>query len=375
LLNSHVFVIKLFFANISSKSILALGLMLGSACAQEFPWHLGSLDSSASAPAAINTAGVKPGPNQVVVAVIDSGVLPDHPSLKGRLLPGYDMISGTNNLRGARSSDFTPDARHATCGERLSSSTFRTHGTEIASLIAGNGIKGVYGVNPAAKIVPIRLFGACRTSRADMLDAIAWSAGLPVEGVPANVNPANVINLSFYGGKNTCGADLQALINALNRKNIFLVAAVGNSFGRKLMEPANCDGVISVGAIDPENNIANYSALDPRTVVYAPGGGRPLESKTPWHTNKLQVATYDMNLMGDEIAIADARGMGTSYSASLVSGFISLILSNKPDFTREEFVQYLNANARSVNRSAKCAECRPKGLSMVAALLQQMKSD
>ena len=361
---------KSFFANNSSKLLLALGVISFAVHAQELPWHLGSLSRLASAPAAINTAGVKPGPTEVVVAVIDSGVLPDHPSLKGRLLPGYDMVSGPNNLRGARSPNFTPDARDSKCGERLSSSTFRTHGTEIASLIAGNGAEGVYGVNPTAKIVPVRLFGACRTSRADMLDAIAWSAGLPVEGVPTNANPAKVIKLSFYGGKNTCGADLQALINKLNQKNVLFVAASGNSFGRKLMEPANCDGVISVGAIDPENNIANYSALDPRTVIYAPGGGRPLPSDTPWRHNRLQVATYDLNLFGQETPIGEERGMGTSYSAALVSGFVSLVLSNNKEFTHEEFVRKLTDNARVVNKTAKCYECKPKGLIITSYYLQ-----
>ena len=46
----------------------------------------------------------------------------------------------------------------------------------------------------------------------------------------------------------------------LVQKNIFVVAAVGNTYGKKLAEPANCDGVISVGAVDAENNIEGYSA-------------------------------------------------------------------------------------------------------------------
>lgn len=339
--------------------MLTLGLVLNSVHAQEFPWHLGSLTPSASAPAAINTVGVKPGPIEVVVAVIDSGVLPDHPSLKGRLLPGYDMISGANNLRGARSQDFTPDARDASCGDRLSSSTFRTHGTEIASLIAGNGAEGVYGVNPTAKIVPVRLFGACRTSRADMLDAIAWSAGLPVEGAPVNANPAKVINLSFYGGKNTCGADLQALINKLNQKNIFLVAASGNSFGRKLMEPANCEGVISVGAIDNQSNIEAYSAIDSRTVVYASGTVNTQSRVVPSLPNSnWQLASAE----DEESQKIDDRGLGTSYSASLVTGYISLLLSNNPDLTRQDFIQKLTAKTRPVHRNPKCPECNPKGM-------------
>lgn len=338
--------------------------------AQELPWHLGSLDPAQAAPAALNTATLKPGPHEITVAVIDSGVLPNHPSLKGRVLPGFDMISPANNLRGARSANATPDSRDAKCGDRVGSATFRTHGTEVSSLIAGNGDGGVQGVNPTAQILPVRLFSACQMTRSDLLDAMAWAAGLPVAGVPANPHPARVINLSFAGGKSVCGADLQQLVDKLTEKKIFVVAAVGNTFGRKLAEPANCNGVISVGAVDAENHIEPYSALDPRTVIYAPGGGKPLGNKTPWANNKLQVATYDLSFMGNETPVTDARGMGTSYAAPLVSGFISLLLSNRPELTPAELLSKLSKNARPVSPSEKCPECTPKGLVMSSSYLQ-----
>ena len=264
-------------ARLARQCVSGFSLVLASLTvqAQDLPWHLGSMSSSsAAAPAAINTAGTKPGPHEVVVAVIDGGVLPNHPSLSGRLLPGYDMLSAPNNLKGGRSSDFGPDARDAKCGDRVSSGSYRTHGTEVASLIAGNGRDGVAGVNPSAKILPVRLFGSCQMSRTDLLDSISWAAGMPVAGAPNNPNPARVINLSFAGGKAVCGDDLQQLLDRVAKKNIFVVAAVGNTFGKRLAEPANCRGVISVGAVDAENNIENYSSLDPRTTIYAPGGGK-----------------------------------------------------------------------------------------------------
>ena len=319
---------------------------------QEFPWHLGALNASAaSAPASLNTAGVKPGPHSVVVAVIDSGVLANHPSLSGRLLPGYDMLSAPYNSRGGRSADFAPDMRDARCGERVGTGPFRTHGTEVASLIAGNGYEGVVGVNPSAQIVPVRLFGTCQIGRADLLDALSWAAGLPVAGVPINPNPAHVINLSFSGGKPVCGADLQRVLDRIAKKHIFVVAAAGNTFGKKLAEPANCEGVISVGAVDSENNIADYSALDARTVIYAPGGGQHLSGDAPWDVNKLKVGTYDLDLTGNETPRASLRGVGTSYAAPLVSGFVSLLLSWHPQLTPTDFVQQLPLFSRSVKPS------------------------
>ena len=354
-----------------TQCVAIIGLAAASCVlrAQELPWHLGALNAStASAPAALNTAGVKPGPHPVVVAVIDSGVLAQHPSLRGRLLPGYDMLSAPYNVRGGRSPDFAPDLRDARCGDRVATGPFRTHGTEVASLIAGNGYEGVVGVNPSAQIVPVRLFGSCQMGRADLLDALAWAAGLPVAGVPVNANPARVINLSFSGGKAVCGPDLQHVLNRIAEKNIFVVAAVGNTFGKKLAEPANCDGVISVGAVDSENNIANYSALDARTLVYAPGGGQRLSGDAPWDVNKLKVGTYDVDFSGRETPRAVLRGVGTSYAAPLVSGFVSLLLSHNPQLTPTDFVQQLPQFSRSVKPNAMCPDCAPRSLTMRAAV-------
>ena len=340
----------------------ALMLSSGLAWGHEIPWHLGRVDGAKAAPAAINTAGNQPGPHPVVVAVIDSGVIASHPSLEGQLLPGYDMISARNNLRKARSADFSPDERDARCGERLLPRSFRSHGTEVASLIAGNGMDGVLGVNPAAKIVPVRLFGACATSRQDLLDAIAWSAGLPVKDVPDNPHPARIINLSLSGGFTSCGADLQQMIDRALEKNVFVVAAVGNLFQKAMQEPANCQGVISVGALDAQNRIAPYSALDPRTVVYAPGGGPSLSGSEAWSVNKLKVAGYESNFIGQDRPSSQYRGVGTSYAAPIVAGFISLWLSHKPEKTTADFLKEMDQFSRQVEPPPDCAACVPRGL-------------
>ncbi len=334
-------------------------------CAQaravEIPWHLGQEDGT-PAPAAINSFNVKPGATKITVAVIDSGVLSAHPSLAGQVLPGYDMVAPPNNLRNNRSSNYSPDDRDAKCGGRLISNAFRTHGTEVASLIAGNGVDGVFGVNPSAKIVPIRLFGACSMSRTDLLDALNWAGGISVPGIPDNPNPARVINMSIAGGLSVCGPDLQQTINRLIENKIFIVAAAGNNFHKPLPEPANCKGVISVGAVDAENKLEVYSAMDVRTVMYAPGGGKRLEGLAPWAINKLKVATYELDFTGQEKPAALARGVGTSFAAPIVSGFISLWLSNQPDKTPADFWKELPKFLRDVQPIAACAECVPKGL-------------
>lgn len=360
----------MFLKNILLIAILSFGL--NAKAVSDTPWHLGSNSQSVqSAPSAINTANIKPGSHRIVVAVIDSGVISTHPSLKGQLLPGFDMLSAPNNLRGNRSTNYSPDERDARCAQRLVSGAFRTHGTEVASLIAGNGTDGVLGVNPEARILPIRLFGACSMSRVDLLDSIAWAAGFPVQGVPENPNPANIINMSIAGGLSVCGPDLQKLINQAIEKNIFIVAAAGNNFHKPLPEPANCAGVFSVGALDAENNIEVYSALDPRTTLYAPGGGKKLTIDANWSINKLMVATYDLDFLGNERPAALERGVGTSFAAPVFAGFISLWLSHNPQKRPSDLSTELSKFLRPVPNLEKCQVCLPKGLSANPGMTRQ----
>ena len=344
-----------------AQMLCALALWSGQTVGQEIPWHLGRIDDAQSAPSSINTAKELPGPHPVVVAVLDSGVVAIHPSLEGNLLPGYDMVSPEINLRKKRSSDFRPD-NSETSDDQCKFGKFRMHGTEVASLIAGNGIEGVLGVNSSAKIVPVRVFGACAPSRTDLLDSISWAAGIPVEGVPENRNPARIINLSMSGGYGFCSADLQSLINRVVKKNIFIVTAAGNIHHRYLLEPSNCKGVISVGALDALNNITSYSALDPRIVLYAPGGGTSLDGHDHWSGNKIRVAGYRNNFFG-QIQPASSQGVGTSFSAALVSGFISLWLSRFPEKTPQDFLKEIRNFSREVNPVSTCPSCSPRGLS------------
>lgn len=334
------------------------------------PWHLGASPAAQAAPAAINSLGIDAGPHPVVVAVLDSGVLADHPSLQGRLLPGYDMLSGPANTRGARSDNYAPDPLDSRCAQSSNSRAIRTHGTEVASLIAGNGANNVLGVHPQAKLLPVRVIGACGMTRRDLLDAMRWAAGLPVEGVALNPHPAQIINLSLAGGSATCSPSLQALVNQLTAKGIFVVAAAGNNFQKPLQEPANCQGVIAVGAIDAENRIEVYSALDPRTPIYAPGGGKSLQSGLPWGVNKLRVATYDLDFFGRERANALDRGVGTSYAAPLVSGFIALWLSHQPHKKPADLVHDFPQFLRPVEPIDKCTDCQPRGLAASADKLK-----
>lgn len=129
--------------------------------------------------------------------------------------------------------------------------------------------------------------------------------------------------------------------------------------------------MISVGAVDAENRIEVYSALDPRTVIYAPGGGKKLSGSSKWSTNKLMVATYDLDFIGQERPAALERGVGTSFAAPVVAGFISLWLSHHPNKQPTDFWQQMPEFLRTVEPLEKCSECAPKGLVAKTGIAQQ----
>ncbi len=196
----------------------------------------------------------------------------------------------------------------------------------------------------------------------DMIDAIRWAAGLKVEGIPSNAYPANVINISITGGATQCRPELQKAVNAARKNGTFVVAAAGNNFQKPLAEPANCDGVISVGALSAENKIENYSALDSRTTIYTTGGGPALRVSQPWAHNKLKVATAEPSMLGGERLIVMDKGIGTSFAAPVVSGFLSLWLSLNPNLKPQDWDAHVDSFVRQVPRLEKCADCNPRGL-------------
>lgn len=224
------------------------------------------------------------GKNTMVVAVIDSGVLPTHPELTGRLLQGYDFITDTarsNDLDGRDSDPTDPGNWLTTTVGACKAAPSNWHGTRVASIIAANANNGVgmAGVDWQTKILPVRVAGRCILSLNgdsgtyddnDMKDAIRWAAGYAVSGV-ANPNPAKVINIS-QGRPSACSTIMQAAIDDARTAGAVIVAAVGNNSEVGAFSPANCNGVIRVAAVDNKGGLALYSNRGETASLSAPGG-------------------------------------------------------------------------------------------------------
>ena len=291
------------------------------------------------------------GSSSIVVAVIDTGIRYDHADLAGRTVTGYNFISdawkaGNGSAgspgRSADASDLGDWVAVNDCGKGSEASNSSWHGTHVAGTIgaATNNSVGVAGINWTSKILPVRVLGKCGGSTSDVVDGMSWATGLSVSGVPANANPAKVINLSL-GGSGACGITYQTAINNIIASGTTVVVAAGNSNKDVSgFSPANCNGVISVAATERAGGRASYSNYGTKVKIAAPGGdtGNGVLS-----TLNSGTTTPVFSPDGDIYAYY----MGTSMATPHVTGIISLLLSVTPTLTPTEVLSRIQSSART----------------------------
>ncbi len=299
----------------------------------------------------------------VVVAVLDSGVRFDHPDLGrvadgGPLLPGYDFVSDSVVANDGDGHDGDPSdpgdwvshaesltSRFSDCGTSSSS----WHGTSTASLIgaATHNAIGMAGTAPGVRVLPVRVLGKCYGTDADIQAGMLWAAGLAVDGVPANPNPARIINLSL-GSANTCNAAYQSVVDRITAVGVVIVAAAGNSAGGPVGEPANCRGVVGVLALRHAGTKVGFSDLGREITIAAPGGNCVNITEGSACLYPIVSATNDgtQGPLGDGWTDAFNVSAGTSFSSPLVAAVAGLMISLRPELTPAQVRTALQASAR-----------------------------
>lgn len=290
----------------------------------------------------------------VTVAVIDTGYRP-HVDLTGKFIGGYDMIGDTDvaNDGGGRDSNASDpgDAVAAgECGYSHPAYTSSWHGTHVSGTIAANTNNGtgVAGVAFGAKILPIRVLGKCGGYTSDIADGITWASGGAVTGLPANPNPARVLNLSLGGG-GACDSTLQGAVNGARGRGAVIVVAAGNSNANAgNFSPANCSGVITVAAVNRSGGRSYYSNYGAVVDVAAPGGDTRFDAAD----GILSTLNNGATTPGADIY---AYYQGTSMAAPHVAGVVALMLSKNPALTPDQVESLLKSSARAF--PAACSQC------------------
>lgn len=302
----------------------------------------------------------------VVVAILDTGILPGHSDITGspNLLAGFDMITdpGTANDGDGRDNDPTDPGDAAGPNECFPGSPplpDSWHGTHVAGTVGvgvTNNNLGVAGVNWNVGVLPVRVLGKCGATTADINDAIRWAAGLPVPGVPANPTPARVINMSLGtppGVPCSASPSTQAAINDAVAAGAAVVVAAGNdAVDASQVLPASCDNVITVAASDARGRLVRrYSNFGTTVEIMAPGGDVQRDDS----------GDGDPDGVLSMIQGGYAYYNGTSMAAPHVAGVVALWLATDPMLTPAQLLAELQANALPRN-ATQCPELCGAGL-------------
>ncbi|MFF2730859.1 S8 family serine peptidase [Streptomyces sp. NPDC058008] len=232
----------------------------------------------------------------VTVAVIDTGVNPDTPSLKGQVVKGLD----------------------ATGAEGEETDDYSGHGTTMAELIAGTGQGGgLKGLAPGAKIMPMRVADAeWQTKESlnslDTTDAIRAAAD----------SDAKIISMSF-GNDFKLDQEIEAVKYAQSKGKLFF-AAVGNEAkkGNKPVYPAAYPEVVGVGATDRNGEASDTSQHGDFVDIAGPGEDLPR-----WCDENFE-------------RYCQGNG-GTSAATAITSAAAALIWSAHPDWTANQVLNVL----------------------------------
>lgn len=211
---------------------------------------------------------ISEGSEDVVVAILDTGIVDGHPDLSGRLIAGYDFVSDPTN---AADGDNRRDSDPTDTGSLDSSRFHGTHVTGIIGATTDNKL-GIAGVDRRCRLMPVRVLGVSGGGLdSDISDAVRWASGIQVGLLPRPSHPADVLNLSFGGP--TMSFTLQRAMDDALAQGVLIVAAAGNGGADvRTYSPGGLDSVVSVGASGQRGDRAAYSNYGPRVDLLAPGG-------------------------------------------------------------------------------------------------------
>ncbi|GIJ37952.1 serine protease [Micromonospora andamanensis] len=247
----------------------------------------------------------------VRVAVLDTGVDAAHPDLTGRV---------------AESRNFT---------EETNPGDIVGHGTHVASIIAGSGAASDgrnRGVAPDATVLSGKVCEEYGCTESAILAGMQWAA-TEVE--------ADVVNLSL-GGADTPEVDpLEEAVNTLTEQTgaLFVISAGNAGRAGTVGSPASADAALAVGAVDRDDQLADFSSQGPRV------GDDALKPEITAPGVDIVAARGEGTQLGEPVGDQYVSLSGTSMSAPHVAGAAALLAQQHADATAERLKATLMASA------------------------------
>lgn len=327
-----------------------------------------------------NAWDISTGSAGIVIAVLDTGVVTHSDLDTSRILTtqGIDLISDLFTANDGDGRDLDPsdpgDAvdpndpgdqvdAPADCLNDPVNHESSWHGLSVVGVIAATADNNsfVAGIDFKARILPVRVLGKCGGLISDIVDGMRWAVGLPVAGVPDNTNPARVINLSL-AGDGTCSPAEQDAINTVRAKGAVVVTAAGNEaedMDIVSKSPANCQGVIAVGATSRSGDRASYANFGSAVDLAAPGGDDSDGVRTLSNTG-IQAPENDASVLIQ----------GTSFTTAQVSAVASLVYAANSSLTPDSVEGILCATTQPFPAGSSCSadDCGTGILDAAAAL-------
>jgi len=247
------------------------------------------------------------GSENVVIAVLDSGVDLNHPDLKKNLTRGFTAINGTN-----------------------SANDDNGHGTHVAGIIgAAANNQGGIGLAPECKIMPVKVLAAKGSGTdSDIAEGVIWAVD----------HGAKVINLSL-GGEGA-GKTLENAMKYAYNNNVLVVAAMGNNGSRLKTYPAGYNNIVAVGATDINNKVTSFSNFGDWISVSAPG----LKIHSTFPTYKVELNRY--NLTNGYASLS-----GTSMATPYVSALAGLLISQNAQIKRADIRKRIENTANDIDQT------------------------
>ncbi len=281
---------------------------------------------------------------EVIVAVVDTGIDTSHPDLRGSLWINKDEIPD-NNIDDDNNGYIDDYYGWNFVDDNANIEDNNGHGTLTAGIIGawGNNGIGIASVNPHARIMPVKVTDFDNTG-----GSIELAQGI----VYAVENGARVINVSI-GGKYLTIVEQAAVDYAIENSVVVVVASGNEGTHTRNTSPAGLPGVITVASTDLNDERVNFSNWGPAIDLAAPGVD--ILSLRAKNTDFLLFENEEYEPGKAYVGKNSAyyRTAGSSFSAPFVAGVASLLLSVNPQLTADELKRMLLYSARDIDVPGK----------------------